>query len=512
MKRFLPILLCLSPGLLSAKLKLPVIFSDGAVLQQETGAKIWGWSDAGVSVTASFDGKNLTTKAASDGSWSVTFPGLKANAKGQELKVTNGKDNVLVKDVLIGEVWLASGQSNMEWRVSNSDGAKEEIANTKDPLLRVFVSANAATATPQNDWSGSWERTQPDKTGSFTAVGYYFGKKIRAEVGVPVGVIECSWGGKPVEAFTSESALKALPEAKGLLERKAKALAAWKPKAANATFEKQKEAYRQKLKAWKKDKKGRQPRGPRKPEDPAVNPSMPSTIYNGMIAPIVGYGARGALWYQGESNANKGSATAYEELLGCMIKDWRTRWGSDLAFYYVQLANYRQPSTQPGIESDWVIVQDEMRRALKSIPHSGMAIINDIGAANDIHPRNKKDVGDRLARWSLAQEYGKTGHVISGPLYAGAEKNGEKMVISFEHADGLKSRDGGPLKRFEIAGEDGVWHWAQAKLEEGKVIVWNDKIQKPSKVRYAWAENPEGANLVNKAGLPASCFTTEPAK
>jgi sialate O-acetylesterase len=141
-----------------------------------------------------------------------------------------------------------------------------------------------------------------------------------------------------------------------------------------------------------------------------------------------------------------------------------------------------------------------------------MAIINDIGAANDIHPRNKKDVGDRLARWSLAQDYGKTGHVISGPLYAGAEKNGAKMVISFEHADGLKSRDGGPLKRFEMAGEDGVWHWAQAKLEEDKVIVWNDKIQKPSKVRYAWAENPEGANLVNNAGLPASCFTTEPAK
>ena len=203
MKRFLPILLCLSPGLLSAKLKLPVIFSDGAVLQQETGAKIWGWSDAGASITASFDGKNLNTKATSDGSWSVTFPGLKANAKGQELKVTNGKDNVLVKDVLIGEVWLASGQSNMEWRVSNSDGAKEEIANAKDPLLRVFVSANAATATPQTDWSGSWERTQPDKTGSFTAVGYYFGKRIREEVGVPVGVIECSWGGKPVEAFMS---------------------------------------------------------------------------------------------------------------------------------------------------------------------------------------------------------------------------------------------------------------------------------------------------------------------
>ncbi|MDA8960462.1 9-O-acetylesterase, partial [Akkermansiaceae bacterium] len=181
MKRPL-LLLLLSPALLQAKLKLPVIFSDGAVLQQETGAKVWGWSDAGAAITASFDGKNLTTKAAPDGSWSVTFPGLKANATGQELKVSNGKENVLVKDVLVGEVWLASGQSNMEWRVSNSDGAKEEVASAKDPLLRVFVSANVATATPQNDWSGSWNRTQPDKTGNFTAVGYYFGKRIREEV------------------------------------------------------------------------------------------------------------------------------------------------------------------------------------------------------------------------------------------------------------------------------------------------------------------------------------------
>ncbi|MDA8968691.1 hypothetical protein N9F48_01360 [Akkermansiaceae bacterium] len=508
MKRPL-LLLLLSPALLQAKLKLPVIFSDGAVLQQETGAKVWGWSDAGAAITASFDGKNLTTKAAPDGSWSVTFPGLKANATGQELKVSNGKENVLVKDVLVGEVWLASGQSNMEWRVSNSDGAKEEVASAKDPLLRVFVSANVATATPQNDWSGNWNRTQPDKTGNFTAVGYYFGKRIREEVGVPVGIIECAWGGKPVEAFISESAMKALPEAKGLIEKKAKAIAAWNPEAANANFEKQKAAYRTKLEAWKKDKKGRQPRGPRKPEDPAVNSSMHSTIFNGMIAPIAGYGARGAIWYQGESNANHGSANEYEELLGCMIKDWRTRWGSDLGFYFVQLANFRQPTTKPGIEDDWVVVQDEMRLALKSIPHSGMAIINDIGAANDIHPRNKKDVGGRLARWALAKNYGKTGHVISGPLYSGAEKKDSTMVISFEHGQGLKARNGGPLKRFEIAGEDGSWQWAQAKLQDGKVIVWHDQIKTPTKVRYAWASNPEGANLVNKAGLPASCFTTE---
>ncbi len=507
MKRFL--LLLLSPALLQAKLKLPAIFSDGAVLQQETGAKIWGWSDAGSTITASFDGKNLTTQTAPDGSWAVTFSGLKANAGGQDLKISNGTDHLVLNDVLVGEVWLASGQSNMEWRVSNSDGAKGEIASAKDPLLRVFVSQNVATATPQKDWSGGWKATQPDNTGSFTAVGYYFGKRIREEVGVPVGIIECAWGGKPVEAFISDSALKALPESKGLIEKKAKAIAAWNPEAANVRFEKQKEEYRVKLEAWKKEKKGKQPRGPRKPQDPGVNPGMHSTIFNGMIAPIVGYGARGALWYQGESNANGGSARHYEELLGCMVQDWRTRWGSDLAFYYVQLANYRQPTTKPGIEDDWVVVQDEMRRALKSIPHSGMAIINDIGAANDIHPRNKKDVGGRLARWALAKDYGKMVLNISGPLYRGAEAKGNKMILSFDHDKGLQARNGGPLKRFEIAGEDGSWQWAQAKLQDGRVIVWHDQIEAPAKVRYAWASNPEGANLVNGEGLPASCFTTE---
>lgn len=519
MKSFtcLPFLLLFSGSASSvlAKLDLPAVFTDGAVFQRDTGAKIWGWTDPSAEIKTSFAGQNITTKADTHGNWSVTFNGLKASATGQDLVIKNGDEIKTLKDVLIGEVWLASGQSNMEWRVSNSANAKEEIASGNDPLLRVFVSSNVATAEPKGNLPGSWKHTAPENTGNFTAVGYYFAKKLRAEIGIPVGVIECAWGGKPVEAFTSESALNALPEAKDLIEKKNNAIAAWNPKAANAQFEKQKLAFQKKLTEWEAkvetatEKKGKRPRGPRKPTDPRVNSSYHSTIFNGMINPLVGYGARGAIWYQGESNANGGSANAYEELLGCMIGDWRKRWGSDLSFYFVQLANYRQPTTKPGVESDWVIVQDEMRRALKSIPNSGMAIINDIGAANDIHPKNKQDVGTRLARWALAKDYGKTGHSISGPLFASATKDGNIMTISFDHAKGLKSRDGKALKRFEIAGEDGTWHWGQAQLKEGKVIVWNDKIKTPKKVRYAWAENPEGANLVNGEGLPASCFTTE---
>ena len=228
-----------------------------------------------------------------------------------------------------------------------------------------------------------------------------------------------------------------------------------------------------------------------------------------MISPLAGYGARGAIWYQGESNANGGTASVYEELLGCMVADWRKRWGNEMSFYWVQLANFRAPTTTPGVESDWVVVQDEMRRALKSIPKGGMAVINEIGAANDIHPRNKLDVGKRLARWALNQDYGKKDIVVSGPLYSGSEIKDGKIIVSFDHAVGLKSRDGKPLQRFEIAGADGKWDWAQATIENGKVILSSNTVNDPKKARYAWATNPTGANLVNAEGLPASCFTTE---
>ena len=508
MKLSLPVLFLASlPAI--AELKLPQIFSDGMVLQRDDSAKIWGWAKPGADIKVSLGKQSLTAKTDKSGDWVVDFKGLEANEAGQTLTVEGDGGKKEIKNVLVGEVWIASGQSNMEWRVSSSEGAKEEIEGAKDPLLRVFVSSNVATREAQKDWNGTWNPTQPDKTASFTAVGYYFGKELRRELGVPVGIIECAWGGKPVEAFTSMEALKALPEAKGVLEKKEKALASWDPKKAMAQFEKQKTAYDAKLKEWQKDKKGKKPRGPRKPTDPGTNPSLASTIYNGMIAPLAGYGAKGAIWYQGESNANGGTASVYEELLGCMVADWRKRWGNDMSFYWVQLANFRDPTTTPGVESDWVVVQDEMRRALKSIPKGGMAVINEIGAANDIHPRNKKDVGKRLSRWALNQDYGKKDVVVSGPLYSGSEIKDGKIIVSFDHAVGLKSRDGKPLQRFEIAGADGKWDWAQAQIENGKVILSSNKVPDPKKARYAWATNPTGANLVNAEGLPASCFTTE---
>lgn len=492
-----------------ADLKLPHLFTDGMVLQRETSARIWGWTEANAPVKVSFGGEDHGTRADENGDWHVDLKGLKASAKGSELVVEAAGQTKVIKDVLVGEVWLASGQSNMEWRVANSAGATEEIAGANDPLLRVFVSANVAEDKPQKDWQGGWKATKPENTASFTAVGYYFAKRLRTELQVPVGVIECAWGGKPVEAFTSAEALVKLPIGKTLLDSKKKAMAGYDAKKAEANFQKQVKAFQENLAKWEKDKKGRKPRGPVRAVDPGKNPSMPATIYNGMIAPIVGYGNRGAIWYQGESNAGRGTASEYEELLGCMVADWRQRWGHDLSFYWVQLANFREPTTEPGAESDWVVVQDEMRRALKSIPKSGMAVINDIGDAKDIHPKNKHDVGARLARWALAQDYGKKEVIVSGPLYSGMEKKDGKVVISFDHAAGIKTSDGKELARFEIAGADGKWHWAKAKIEGNQVVLWHDSLKDPAKARYAWAANPLGANLVNGEGLPASCFTTE---
>jgi len=491
------------------ELKLPAFFSDGMVLQRDSSAPIWGWADPNAAVKVTFAGQHQTAKADAQGNWKVEFTGLKANDKGVNLSVETPGSTKVIQDVLVGEVWLASGQSNMEWTVSRSEGSDTEIPSAQDELLRVYVSGNVAIDTPQKDFAGSWKSTAPANTGAFTAVGYYFGKNLRKELNVPVGIIECAWGGKSVQAFTSHEAIVALPEAKNLVEQKAEALAKWDEAKVKANFEKAKAAYEDKMAEWKKEKKGRAPREPRMPSSPAVDPGMHSTIYNGIIAPLVGYGVRGAIWYQGESNANPASSMNYEELLGCMVADWRKRWGYDLSFYWVQLANFRKPTDQPGVESHWVTVQDEMRRALKSIPKSGMAVINEIGAADDIHPQNKHDVGARLARWALAQDYGQKDLVVSGPLYSGFQKKGAQLVISFDYAKGLASRNGEPLKRFEIAGEDGQWKWADAKIEGESIVLSSEEVKSPTKARYAWAENPTGASLINAEGLPASCFTTE---
>jgi len=485
-----------------AEIKLPTFFSDGMVLQQETAAKIWGVAGAGGNVEVDFAGQKLSSAVGADGKWMVNFKGLKASKSGAVLTVTSGADKVEIKDVLVGEVWLASGQSNMEWPVSKSSSAKTSM-NANDPLLRIYVSINKSSAEPETDFIGSWTLTTPKTVARFTATGYEFAKKLREKLDVPVGIIECAWGGRSVQAFTSNEAIQALPEGKAVISEKVAAIAKYDPEKVRKAYEKKLKAWEEREEAWKKDKTLKRLRRPSLLENPVSSSRYHSTIYNGMIAPIVGYGARGVIWYQGESNANAGTAHDYGELLKCLILDWRKRWGQDLPFYYVQLANFERGGKNI---PEWVIVQDEMRRLLDECEGVGMAVINDIGDRNDIHPKNKKDVALRLARWALKNDYGKSDVVVSGPLYASHALNGNMIEVSFSYGVGMKARDGKDLGGFELSDAEGKWHPAQASVSGDKVMVTSSSVAEPKNVRYAWKSDPAEANLVNAEGLPASCF------
>jgi sialate O-acetylesterase len=493
-----------------AEIKMPAFFSDRMVIQQEKGAKIWGSADANQEVKVSFGGQQETTKADKDGKWAVEFKGLKASSKGEVMSIEAGEDKKQINDVLVGEVWIASGQSNMEWNMNGSNG-KADAAADNDDLLRIYVSGNFTSIEESTDFAGTWQATKPENTGRFTAVGYEFAKVIREKLNVPVGVIECAWGGMPVQAFVSDEALKACPEAEGMLAHKTKAVEAYNPETAKANYEKAMATWNEAVAKWEAEnpKKGNKPGQPRLQQHPALASNMPSAIYNGMIAPIVGYSARGAIWYQGESNAQGGSSKSYGELLECLIQDWRKRWNTDLSFYYVQLANFEKWADKQG----WVDVQDEMRRLLDDSNSKtgkiGMAVINEIGDANDIHPKNKKDVGQRLARWALNQDYGMKDVIVSGPLYTSSAIKGSSIEITFDHAVGMKSRDGKPLGSFEIAGADNQWKPAEATIVGDKIVVSSKDVSAPTQARYAWKINPTDANLVNGEGLPASCFTTK---
>lgn len=500
-------------GVASGEITLPTMFGDRAVLQRGESVPVWGWAEAGETVTVSFGGQRKEAKAGEEGVWTVALDALQAEATGREMTVTGSKsDAVTVSDILVGEVWMASGQSNMQWALANTDGAAEEIAQATIPGLRMFLTDLVTAATPLRKVGGGWQDTTPKTAGSFSAVGYYFGKKLHAELGVPVGIIRTAWGGKPSEAFTSRETLASKPEGKALVDRLDAAVGAYDPAKAKAQFAKNLAGWeaqvaktKQANKLLPEGKKKRLPRKPAAQTNPALSPNSPAAIYNAMIHPWVGYTMRGAIWYQGESNA--GRAKEYETIFPLLIVDWRKQWKTELSFYFVQLANFRAPTTEPGVPNSWAELQNAQLLTL-SLPKTGMAVINDIGDEKDIHPRNKRDVGNRLARWALARDYGKD-VVVCGPLYAGSAVDGGKVRVKFDHAKGLQSRDGGPLKRFEIAGADQKWFWADAVIDGEAVVVSSKDVPKPVAVRYAWASNPTGANLVNGEGLPASLFRTD---
>ena len=491
----------------TAEVSMPSFFSDGMVLQQKSTTLLWGWAESGEKVSVNFLNQNTTATTNTDGKWSIELKNLQASDQGKDLTIKVGDDTKVIKDVLVGEVWIASGQSNMEWTILKTKDTKT-YNTAKDNLLRVYVSKNLATSEELKDFPGNWLATKPGNTQNFTGVGYHFARSLREKLNVPVGIIECAWGGKRIEPFISDTSMKQAKDLQYLVQIKEKEVKNYTPEDAKKQFDKAMENWTKKNENWQKTKTGPRPRKPKMRIPPLERPTLHSTIYNGMIAPIAGYSAKGIIWYQGESNAGDQSANDYGKLLKLLIKDWSKQWGTDLSCYYVQLANYGDFKRE-----GWLVIQDEMRRLLDdpemSNSNIGMAVINDIGAIKNIHPSNKKDVGDRLARWALSKDYGIKDTVISGPLYKNHQIKGSTIEIEFAHSKGLKTRDNQSPGAFELLDSNNKWLPAKAEIKNGLIIVSHDKIESPTQVRYAWHVTAQGANLVNAEGLPTSCFTTK---
>ncbi|MBI4556854.1 MAG: sialate O-acetylesterase [Candidatus Hydrogenedentes bacterium] len=471
------------------------------VVQQGTRIPIWGHAEPSETVTVALAGRVASVAANQEGHWRVDLRALKAGGP-HTMTVAGRESTVRVNDVLVGEVWVCSGQSNMEWPLKMAVNGEQEVANANYPQMRLFVVEKKVAAEPQEDCTGRWVACTAESAKDFSAVGYFFGRKLHGELRVPVGLIESAWGGTPAESWTSHESLTATGEFNPILDRWTQVLADW-PRA--------KADYDAKLKHWEEDAAKAKAAGQEPPHKPWLplgpeHPHRPTSLYNGMISPLLPYAIQGAIWYQGESNA--GRAYQYRSLFPAMIQDWRRAWGGhDFFFYFVQLANFMTRLDQPQEESEWAELREAQLMTLK-LKNTGMAVIIDIGEAEDIHPRNKQDVGLRLALAALAETYHRD-LPHSGPNYKSMRVSGNRVTLRFTDTDaGLLARGGGPLKGFTIAGDDQKFVWANAEIRKNSVVVWSDAVAKPTAVRYAWADNPE-CNLYNGAGLPASPFRTD---
>lgn len=506
------LLILIAPATLFAELTLPHFFSDHMVLQRDREVAIWGKADPGAKLALNFKGRQANVWANADGKWRAVIETGPADSIGADFSISNGQERVTFQDVLVGEVWLASGQSNMAFAMKSVPAYASIIAAANQPNIRMFNAPTVTAVEPQYDIDGTWSLCSPETAPGYSAVAFFFAQELHAELDIPIGIIKTAWGGKPVETFTSRAALETLPGTKRLVDAALENDSKYDADKAQTRYETQLANWKKADAAWKAQpaaKRARRPKRPTLARRPLDTEGQPGVLFNSMIHPFAGYAIQGVIWYQGEANAKAGHVP-YDVTLPLMIRDWRAHWNDAFYFNSVQLANFREPSTEPGTQDYWALLQDRQRLLLDTTAKTGMAIINDVGQADNIHPLDKKTVGDRLARWALAKTYG---HAIvpSGPLYHSSQANGRSMKVTFQYVGkGLESRDGKPLKRFEIAGADQVWHWADAKIAApDTVLVSSPKVKNPQAVRYAWASNPKGANLANSEDLPASIFRTD---
>ncbi len=459
-----------------ADVKLPALVGENMVLQRDQANTLWGWADPGEEVKVEFHGQTKTAKTDDAGKWSLKLDPVGPGGP-HPMKIV-GKNELQFQNILVGDVWVCSGQSNMQWNVGSSNDAEKEIAAAKYPYIRLITVPIASSTKPKEDFDGNWVECSPETIPGFTAVGYFFGRKVYRETNIPIGLIHSSWGGSSCETWIDPAVVAQYRDYDEIMNRKANA---------------------------EKDK-----------PDGGDN-QQAGYLYNAMIVPIKNYGIKGAIWYQGETNA--GRAYQYRTLFPLMIQNWREEWNQgDFPFYFVQLANFMDRKDQPG-ESAWAELREAQSMTAQSLRNTGEAVIIDIGDAKDIHPRNKQDVGLRLALLSLARDYREPGQggqgrprmtPSEGPRFQSMKIDGNKAIISYRFftGNGLKTKDGGNVKGFAVAGADRKFYWADAKIVNNRIELTCADVPQPVSVRYAWADNPD-CNLYNGADLPACPFRTD---
>jgi sialate O-acetylesterase len=483
-----------------ADVSLPSIFGDNMVLQRDLPIPVWGTASPGEKVTVTLGSDSQSATASPDGHWRVNLSPLKA---GGPLELTVSAANTLsFKNVLVGEVWLASGQSNMHMRVKQTENADAEIADATLPNIRLCTVEDISAAAPQDHLYAEWVECSPKTATNFSAVAFFFAKKLHADLGVPVGIIHASWSGTCVEAWISHASLAAIPDAKPLL-------AAWDDflSVDSTAMAAEKAHFPSQFAAWQKEYAAAEPGvrpGAPNPPDPLYQ--RPSGDFNAMIAPVIPFGIRGVIWYQGEGNSER--AVQYRSLFPALIRDWRSLWGEgDFPFLFVQLSSYTAAKPNPS-DSEWAETREAQSMTL-SLPNTAMAVSLDCGDAKQVHYLRKKPVGERLALAAEGTVYGKD-VIYQGPTYDSMDAKDGKIAVRFKHTDGgLVAQSTDTLGGFQIAGADRKWFWADARIDGDTVVVSSPEVPSPVAVRYAWMTNALSANLANKAGLPASTFRTD---
>ena len=517
-------MLLLAPAL-HAKLSTAQIFSNHMVIQRDLAAPVWGWDNPDKEITVHFAGQEHKATADKKGRWQVKLHPLPANTNGQTMTISSSAgETITYQDILIGDVWICSGQSNMEWSVKQSHNPQQEISQANHPMIRLFdVIGHTIAGSPQAHLihASSWQPCSPQAVTNFSAVGYYFGRELQQQSSVPIGLLGTNWGGTRVEPWTPPGGFRKQPELANLSKNvDAQLITTPSGKAAWSSFAQQ-------AGQWAASVKQRVAEGrsiPPAPQSPGPkNHNEPCSIYNAMVHPLVGYGVRGAIWYQGESNSGEG--IQYLPKLKALVEGWREIWQqpADFPFYFyvVKLAQFHQHNTNPEGGDGFARIRVAQDR-IQELPHTGVASAIDIGHPSDIHPKNKQDVGKRLALWALRDVYGKKDTVVSGPTFKEMKIEGSTATIHYNHVGGglmvAKKKDpfqpvlatpDAQLASFAICGADRKWHWADAVIEGNTVKLSSPAVPAPVAVRYAYRGNPVNANLYNKEGLPAIPFRTD---